>query len=460
MSKVTMLLASALLLPSLLACSEDARTPVSATADGPPAGKQGQERKILYWKSPMDPTFISKSPGKDSMGMDLVPVYEGEEPEGPPGTVRIDPATIQNIGVTTAVLQRKRLSRDIRTVGRIGYDETKVRRIAPKIGGWIEDQYVNFPGQVVRSGEPLLEIYSPELVSTQEEYLVALRYQDRLHDSTLHDAMTGANDLVSAAEARLRYWNISDRQIEALRERGEITRTMVLHAPSRGIVVERMIPEGGFLQPGQTVYTIADISTIWVYADVYEYEAPWLRVGEEATMTLAYQPGVTHRGKVTYVYPYLDKKTRTIEVRMEFPNTPELDLKPDMWANVVVHSEVAREAVAVPIQAVIRTGQRDVALVALEGGRFEPREVRLGAQAGDDFEVLEGLAAGDRVVTSAQFLINSESNLQSAVRKMMGSGEPAPTPMEGPEAMEGKEMVPRPPAEEAPAPAHSGHGPE
>jgi RND family efflux transporter MFP subunit len=221
-----------------------------------------------------------------------------------------------------------------------------------------------------------------------------------------------------------------------------------------------MIPEGGFLQPGQTVYTIADISTIWVYADVYEYEAPWLRVGEEATMTLAYQPGVTHRGKVTYVYPYLDKKTRTIEVRMEFPNTPELDLKPDMWANVVVHSEVAREAVAVPIQAVIRTGQRDVALVALEGGRFEPREVRLGAQAGDDFEVLEGLAAGDRVVTSAQFLINSESNLQSAVRKMMGSGEPAPTPMEGPEAMEGKEMVPRPPAEEAPAPAHSGHGPE
>lgn len=456
MSKTIILFALALMVALWLGCSEDSPGPASEAGGAAPGGA---ERKILYWKSPMDPTFISQSPGKDSMGMDLVPVYEGEEPEGPPGTVRIDPATIQNIGVTTAVVERKRLSRDIRTVGRVGYDETKVRRIAPKIGGWIEEQHVNFPGQVVRSGEPLLAIYSPELVATQEEYLVALRYQDRLHESTLHDAMTGANDLVRAAEARLRYWNISDRQIEALRERGQITRTMVLHAPFRGIVVERMIPEGGFLQPGQTVYSIADISRIWVYADIYEYEAPWLRVGQEATMTLAYQPGVTHRGVVTYVYPYLDKKTRTLEVRMEFPNTPEFDLKPDMWANVVIHSEVARKGLAVPIQAVIRTGQRDVALVALEGGRFEPRDVRLGAQAGDEFEVLEGLAEGDRVVTSAQFLINSESNLQSAVRKLVGASEPAAMPMEGEGTVNGG-MAPATPGEEAPAPAHSGHGPE
>ncbi|MCZ7618931.1 MAG: efflux RND transporter periplasmic adaptor subunit [Myxococcota bacterium] len=443
-----------------LACSESPPGSGSKAGDAVPAGA---ERKVLYWKSPMDPTFISKSPGKDSMGMDLVPVYEGEEPEGPPGTVRIDPATIQNIGVTTAVVERKRLSREIRTVGRLDYDETKVRRIAPKIGGWVEDQHVNFPGQVVRSGEPLLEIYSPELVSTQEEYLVALRYQDRLHESTLHDAVTGANDLVRAAETRLRYWNISDRQIDALRARGEITRTMVLHAPFRGIVVDRMIPEGGFLQPGQTVYTIADISTIWVYADVYEYEAPWLRVGQQATMTLAYQPGVTHRGEVTYVYPYLDKKTRTIQVRMEFPNTPGLDLKPDMWANVMLDSEVAREGIAVPLQAVIRTGQRDVAFVALEGGRFEPRDVRLGAQAGDEFEVLDGLAEGERVVTSAQFLINSESNLQSAVRKMMGGGGGPAAPMEMPGESGGArqgEKAPGPSVEDSPAPAHSGHGPE
>ncbi len=456
MKKGMTLIASALTAAVLLACAPDSSGPDAKTGEGASAG---EERKILYWKSPMDPTFISKSSGKDSMGMDLVPVYEGEQPDGPPGTVRIDPATIQNIGVTTAVVERKRLSRDIRTVGRIGYDETKVRRIAPKIGGWIEDQPVNFPGQVVRSGEPLLEIYSPELVSTQEEYLVALRYQDRLHESTLRDAMVGANDLVRSAEARLRYWNISDRQIAALRERGEITRTMVLHAPFRGIVVERMIPEGGFLQPGQTVYAIADISTVWVYADVYEYEAPWLRVGQEATMTLSYEPGVSHRGTVAYVYPYLDKKTRTLEVRMEFPNTPELDLKPDMWVNVLLHSEVAREGLAVPIQVVIRTGQRDVAFVALEGGRFEPRELRLGAQAGDEFEVLEGLAEGERVVTSAQFLINSESNLQSAVRKMMGSSESAKPAMQGGGTM--KEMsAPAPPAGDSPTPDHSAHGPE
>jgi Cu(I)/Ag(I) efflux system membrane fusion protein len=452
MGKTGIVVASVLMLALWLACSEGSPGP-----DSGGTAPASAERKILYWKSPMDPTFISKSPGKDSMGMDLVPVYEGEQPEGPPGTVQIDPATIQNIGVTTAVVERKRLTHDIRTVGRIGYDEANVRRIAPKIGGWIDAQHVNFAGQVVRRGEPLLEIYSPELVSTQEEYLVALRYQQRLHESALPDAKAGADDLVRAAEKRLRYWNISEHQIEALRERGEITRTMVLYAPFRGIVVERMIPEGGFLQPGQTVYSIADISTVWVYANVYEYEAPWLRVGQEATMTLAYQPGVTHRGKVTYVYPYLDKKTRTIEVRMEFPNTPALDLKPDMWANVTLHSEVAREGLAVPIQAVIRTGQRDVAFVALEGGRFEPRDVQLGVQVGDDFEVLAGLAEGERVVTSAQFLINSESNLQSAARKMMGASAPAKMPMKGEGAMEGK-MAPAPSGHEARAPAHSGHG--
>lgn len=435
------LLALALGAVGALACSEGSPGSDVPAKDGAPAAG---ERKILYWKSPMDPTFIAKSAGKDSMGMDLVPVYEKDEPQGAAGTVRIDPATIQNIGVKTATVARSRLSRDIRTVGRIGYDETKVRRIAPKIGGWIEAQHVNFPGQIVARGEPLLEIYSPELVATQEEYLVALRYQDRLRESTLGDAMAGAADLVRSAETRLQYWNITDRQIAALRERGEITRTMVLYAPFRGVVVERNVPEGGFLQPGQTVYAVADISTIWVYADVYEYEAPWLRVGQDATMTLAYQPGVTYRGKVTYVYPYLDNKTRTIQVRMEFPNSAGLELKPDMWANVEVHSEVARDGLAIPIQAVIRTGQRDVAIVALEGGRFEPRELRLGAQAGDHFEVLEGLKQGERIVTSAQFLINSESNLQSAVRKMIGADEAA------------RSETPAAP----PATNHSGHGQE
>jgi Cu(I)/Ag(I) efflux system membrane fusion protein len=403
-----------------LACpgQTHAETPTAVSpADAP------RKRKILYWKSPMDPTFISKEPGKDPMGMDLVPVYEGEQPKGPPGMVKIDPVTIQNIGVKTAVVERKRLSRDIRTVGRIAYDESKVRRISPKIGGWIEEQHVNFTGQVVEKGEKLLEIYSPDLVATEQEYLTALRYRGRLKDSSLEQAITGSQGLVEAAETRLRYWNITDAQIKALRERGEITRTMVLHAPFKGVIVEKNIPEGGYLQPGQTVYEIADISTVWVYADIYEYEAPWLKLGQPATMTLAYQPGVSYRGKVVYIYPYLQNMTRTLQVRMEFPNSKSFDLKPDMWADVTLHSAVAREGIAVPIQAVIRTGKRNIALVALGGGRFAPRDLRLGPQAGDEFEVLEGLDEGDRVVTSAQFLINSESSLQAAIGKMI---EPKP----------------------------------
>ena len=417
-SKVVRLLSPGLVLILLLGCGGKPSGPDPESAESSGANS---DRTVLYWKSTMDATFISQSPGKDSMGMDLVPVYAGEDVGGTPGTVRIDPATVQNIGVKTAVVTRKTLTREIRTIGRVGYDETAVRRIAPKVGGWIETQYVNFAGQVVRRGEPLLEIYSPDLVSTQEEYLVALRYRDRLKESTLPEGMSGGESLVRAAESRLGYWNISDRQIKGLRERGEIARTMTLHAPFDGIIVERNVPEGGFLQPGQTVYAVADISTVWVYANVYEYEVPWLQVGQSATMTLAYDPAVTHQGKVEYIYPVLDKKTRTIEVRLRAANTPAFELKPDMWANVVLHSEVARDSLAIPIQAVIRTGRRDVVIVALGKGRFEPRDIQLGAQSGDEFEVRSGLTDGERVVTSAQFLINSESNLQAAVSKMISS---------------------------------------
>lgn len=393
--------------------------PQNIAAQAEASAQTGTERKVLYWKSPMDPTFVSKEPGKDPMGMDLVPVYEGEESAGPPGMVKIDPVTIQNIGVKTAVVERKELTRDIRTIGRVTYDEQKMRRIVPKISGWIERQQVNFTGQVVEKGQRLLEIYSPELVATQEEYLVALRYRGRLKDSSLEEAIAGSEGLVEAAETRMRYWDISEAQIKALRERGEIARTMVLHAPFKGIIVERNIPEGGYVQAGQTVYAIADISTVWVYGDVYEYEAPWLRLGQEATMTLAYQPGVSYQGKVVYIYPYLKNMTRTLQVRMEFPNSEDFALKPEMWANVALRSTVAREGLAVPVQSVIRTGTRDLVLVALEGGRFMPRDVRLGAEAGDELEVLDGLEEGERVVTSAQFLINSESSLQSAIGKML-----------------------------------------
>ena len=330
-----------------------------AEKEKPPAGEEN--RKILYWKSPMDPTYISQQPGKDPMGMDLVPVYAGQEMQGSPGEVRIDPVMVQDIGVTTMVVERKRLTHDIRTIGRIAYDDQKVRRISPKIGGWIEKQHVNFSGQVVARGEKLLEIYSPELVSTQEEYLTTLGYYQRMKDNSVRSVAEGAASLLQAAEKRLRYWDITDAQINTLRRHRKIAQTMALYAPFKGIVVERNIPEGGFLQPGQMVYGIADISTVWVIADVYEFEAPWLKLGQEAEMSLAYQPGKTYQGKIVYIYPYLKNMTRTIQVRMEFPNTKDFELKPEMWSNVLIRSTVVRKGLAVPIQAVLRTGKRDIA---------------------------------------------------------------------------------------------------
>lgn len=399
---------------------------------GEKAGKKAG--KILYWKSSMNPQEIYDKPGKDTMGMELVPVYAGEEAAGPPGMVKIDPVTIQNIGVKTTVIRSTRLTHEIRTIGRVSYDEERVRQISPKIGGWVEKQYINFTGQVVKKGERLLEVYSPELVSTQEEYLVALKAKRDLLKSPFEEVASSGNSLAESAERRLRLWDVTEDQIKALRERGEVARTMTLHAPFSGIVVKKDVLEGGYVKPGQTLYGIADISAVWVYADVYEYEAPWLRLGQEAVMSLAYQPGITYRGKIAYLYPYLKDTTRTLQVRMAFPNTGGFPLKPDMWANVVLRSEIARQGVAVPIQAVIRTGTADIALVALEGGRFEPRNLRLGAQAGDEFEVLDGLKEGERVVTSAQFLIDSESNLQAAIGKMTeatgkgGGKKPAPEP--------------------------------
>jgi len=390
------------------------------TAGGPeqtPAAT-APKRKVLYWKSSMMPGFRSDKPGKDSMGMDLVPVYENEAPKGPPGTVAISPETIQQIGVKTTVVKRETLRRDLRTIGRIDYDESLVTDVSPKIGGWVEQQYVNFPGQVVRKGQALGTIYSPELVATEEEYLNTLKYQGTLKNSPLEDATNGAQSLVSSVETRLRYWDISDAQIRTLRERGKITRTMVLHAPFTGIVVQKNVFQGGYVKPGESMYRVANIAKVWVYADVYEYEAPWLRLDQEASMTLSYDPGTVHQGRIIYIYPYLKQQTRTIEVRMEFSNGPHFELKPGMWANVNLKPEVAREALVVPVEAVIQTGKKNYVIVALGGGRFLPRQVELGAQAGNDYEVLAGLQAGDQIVDSAEFLINSESSLQSAFNKM------------------------------------------
>ncbi len=386
-------------------------------ADQPAGGgASGGERAVAYWRAPMDPSYTSHEPGKSPMGMDLVPVYEDElQAEG---TVTIDPATVQNIGVRTALVERRALHRTVRTVGRVAYDETRMTDVNTKIAGWVEQLFVDYTGQMVEKGEPLLQIYSPELVAAQEEYLTAVDYSERLRSGAGGDALTGARDLLSASLQRLRYWDISDRQIEDLRQTGEARRTMTVHSPQEGTVVHKAVFDGQHIAPGQHLYRIAELSRVWVYADIYEYELPWVRQGQEAEVELSYLPGRTFTGKVTYVYPFLEAETRTVKVRMSFPN-PDLELKPEMYANVTIQSPLPEASVvAVPVQAVIHSGPRRVAVVSLGEGRFQPREIRVGAEAGGFYEVLEGLREGERIVTSAQFLIDSESNLKAAISSM------------------------------------------
>jgi Cu(I)/Ag(I) efflux system membrane fusion protein/cobalt-zinc-cadmium efflux system membrane fusion protein len=377
----------------------------------------GGERVIDHYRAPMDPNFVSREPGKSPMGMDLIPVYE-DELSGVGGTVQIDPVTIQNIGVKTALVERRSLRRTVRTVGRVDYDETRVKDVNAKIAGWVEKLYVNYTGQEVSKGQALLEIYSPELVAAQEEYLTALDYQRRLENSAGGDVAQGARDLLGSARQRLRYLDISDEQIQRLKASGEVSRTMTLHSPQQGIVVHKAVLEGAHIAPGQHLYRIAELSTVWVYADIYEYELPWIQVGQDAEVELSYLPGRMFNGRVTYVYPFLESKTRTVRVRMSFDNADGA-LKPEMYANVEIAAPVAEKAVVVPVQAVIHSGERRLAVVSLGEGRFQPRELEIGVEANGFYQVLDGLREGDRIVTSSQFLIDSESNLKAAVGAMV-----------------------------------------
>ena len=409
-----------------------------ATAAAPPSG----ERRIAYWRAPMDPNFTADTPGKSPMGMDLIPVYEDEL--GAAGTVQIDPVTVQNIGVKTARVERQQLTRKIRALGRVDYDETGMTDVNTKMAGWVEKLFVDYTGQVVKKGQPLLEIYSPELVAAQEEYLTALDYQQRLAKAAAGDVVQGGRDLLAAAAQRLRYWDITESQIAALEKSRQVKRNMTIYSPQEGIVVHKAVFNGAHIKSGQHLYRIGDLSRVWVYADIYEYELPWVKVDQEAAVELSYLPGKLFRGQVTYVYPFLDPKTRTVKVRMSFDN-PALDLKPEMYANVSLQSIVSRDALVVPVQSVIRSGERNIVVADLGEGKFQPREVTVGVESDGLYQVLEGVREGDRIVTSAHFLIDSESNLKAAVSSM--SGAPTGGDEHGNEPMEGAEA----------AAAHEGH---
>ncbi len=376
-----------------------------------------KKRKIKYWVAPMDPTYIRDKPGKSPMGMDLVPVYEDEE-ELDKNVIKIDPVVVQNIGVRTAKAIKDTFYATIRTVGHITYDEKRVRHIHTKISGWVERLFVETTGEQVNKGEELLSIYSPELVATQEEYLQALNYREKVAVSSFEDVAKGADTLLESTRKRLLLMDIDPDQIKALEERGEVEKNMILHSPTTGIVIKKHVFEGMEVDPGMELYTIADLSRVWAIASVYEYELPFLEVGLEAEMCLPYEPGVVYKGRINFIYPYLSSKTRTVQVRMEFEN-PALKLKPNMYADVVIKTKISDEAILLPSESVIRTGLRNVVITSLGKGKFLPKEIVIGKESEGFVQVLSGLDEGETVVTSGQFLIDSESNLREAINKML-----------------------------------------
>jgi RND family efflux transporter MFP subunit len=385
-------------------------------------------KKIKYWAAPMDPKYIRMEPGKSPMGMDLVPVYEqeGEEKE-PVSTIRIDPVTEQNMGVRYGRVTRKPLAKSIRAYGNITYDETRLYTINTKFDGWIDKLYVDFEGEKVGRGQPLFTIYSPDLVSAQQDFLLAVQQIHRLPASASTVARADARRLLNASRVRLQYWDLTDRQIDAIEKKGAIQKTMTVYSPAAGVVTRKIAFEGHYVKAGVHQFEIADLSTVWVDVDIYEYELPWVRKAMPAVMELPYVPGKRFSGKVLFVYPYLDMKSRTARLRLAFDN-PSDELKPGMYATVLLKSALPGQTLAIPQEAVIDSGTRKIVFVSRGKGKFQPREVELGVEGDDyDVQVLKGLSEGEKIVVSGQFMLDSESRLREAIQKMLEPAKPADT---------------------------------
>jgi Cu(I)/Ag(I) efflux system membrane fusion protein len=374
----------------------------------------------LMWRNPMNPAVTSPKPTKDSMGMDYIPVCaEGETARtGQEGSVRIDPETTQDVGVRLTTAVEKTLSRHITTVGRITYDETRLVTLHPKVDGWVDKLFVDKTGESVKQNTMLLAFYSPELVATQEEYLLALSNWQQLRNSPYPDIREGAKRLLDSSLDRLRFFDVPEHQILELQHTHKVRKDMHIHAPAAGIVTRIGVREGARVTPASELYQIADLSRVWVLADLYEYEIPWVKLGDRARLSIGSLPGHDFTGRITYIYPYLDAKTRTNKVRIEF-DTREGLLKPDMFGDVEIDTKSTRSGIFVPREAVLVTGKQAHLFVQTRAGHFEPRTVRTGITADGLMEIISGVKAGERVVSSGQFLIDSESSIREAAAKMV-----------------------------------------
>ena len=363
------------------------------------------EKKPLYWVAPMDANYKRDKPGKSPMGMDLVPVYDdgGKGPDEGPGTIRISPDVVNNLGVRTAIVSYKSLHTEINTVGYVTYDEDKLVHIHPRVQGWIEKLYVKAIGDPVKKGQPLYEIYSPELVNAQEELLLAL---DRKNSR-----------LISAAENRLSALQLPKSSIVKLKKTKKVQQTITFYSPQNGVVENLKIREGFYVKPGSTLMSIGDLSEVWVEAEVFERQAGQVKTGTPVSMTLDYLPGKTWQGKVDYIYPTLDAKTRTVKVRLRFKNE-EGEFKPNMFAQIAIHTTGDEQALLIPKEALIRTGNQDRVVLALGEGSFKSVAVSVGRYDSESVEILEGVRDGEKVVSSAQFLLDSESSKSSDFKRM------------------------------------------
>ena len=402
------------------------------------------DKSPLFYRNPMNPAVTSPVPAQDEMGMDYIPVYADADAgagDEPAGTVRIDPVTVQNIGVRTAIAQRKTLTRNIRALGRVAYDEERLTRLHPKIEGWIENLFIDDTGAPVKKDTILLNIYSPQLVTTQQEYLLALESENTLEKSPFEDIRRGAEQMVKTTRERLQLLDVPEHQIRELEGSRQIKKNLHIHSPFNGIVIHIGAREGQFVTPATELYMLADLSKVWVYADIYEYELPWVQVGDKVELQLSGIPGRTFKGALIYIYPYAEPKTRTVKVRIEFDNS-DGQLKPDMFANVTIHAQRQVDAITIPSEAVVRSGEREQVFVVRGGGKFEPRGVKLGLSSEGLVQVLEGVEAGEEVVTSSQFLIDSESKLRETTARMleiMSKDDPAtPVQVDSPGAVDEK----------------------
>ena len=403
--------------------SSPAPGPAAAASSSPVTKPSGGARKILFYRNPMNPNITSKSPAKDEMGMDFVPVYEDEArgsggggnlPEGY-ATVQVGAERIRLAGIQSAPAVRETISPPVRAAGIVVPDERRVRRVQAKIDGWVEKLHSNFTGQLVTKGQPLLEIYSPELVATQREYLLARAGVERMKESPYEDARQMSSGLAQAARTRLKLFDVPESFIEELERTGKVQRTVTLNAPVSGYVTGKEVFEGTRVSPGMDLLTVTDLSRVWIEADLYEYEAQSVRVGQTATLETVADPGAKLKGRVSFIYPTFSPETRTLKVRFDFPN-PGLRLKPQMYANVSLDLHGVT-GVVIPDSALIETGVRQIVFVDAGDGSFEPREVKVGVRGDGKAQILSGVKAGENVAMGANFLLDSESKLRAALTR-------------------------------------------